>query len=293
MVRRKADRARVVREVVQPEWSRLVDQHPEDAAARRRAAEQAPLLVVSPVVMKRRDAAVGPEHPERGVPGARDARRGLDDRLQRLVEVEPARDRDAGLDDLRELVVLCGRGCHACVEDTGRSRAGFPAARSRAIPDGSGSARAANYGGVMIDSSRPRRRDAHAARLRRRRHPRAARSQRVATTAPRRRRRGRDPRQQPRRGRRRRARRGALRGSWPSAASRRRRSPAAAIPRAPSASTAERDAYDTIVVGRRNLRDAGAPARIGGRARRLGRGLRRGRGGVTALATVRAGGPPT
>ena len=126
MVRRKADRARVVREIAEPQRAGLVDQDAEDAATRRQRPEQLALVGGEAGRDEARDPAVGPEHAEGAVGRAREACRRLDDGLQRLVEIEALRDRHPGLDDLRELVLRqrCGHRSSGSHRLLVRARAG-------------------------------------------------------------------------------------------------------------------------------------------------------------------------
>ncbi len=122
MVGWEAHRARIVREVAKPERAGVVDQGAEHPAAGRRRAQQAALLVVEAGRDEAADAAVRAQHAERRVPCAGHACRRLHDRAQRLVEIEPAGHRDAGLRDHRELAVLCGGGSHDPFEGSARRR---------------------------------------------------------------------------------------------------------------------------------------------------------------------------
>ena len=132
MIGREADGARIVGELVQTERARLVDEHAQDAPSSREAAEQFALLAREPRRDEAADAAIRPEHPEGAVGRAGHSRGGLDDGLQRLVEIESAGDRSAGLHDLRELVVRSRCG-HA--DRRGYTTAGFPQERRRAPAD--------------------------------------------------------------------------------------------------------------------------------------------------------------
>ena len=139
MVGRESDGSRVVREIDETKRRGLVDEHAEDAPARRQIAQLLALLVTHPGRDEAADASVRAEHTERAVRRARDARRRLDDRSQRLVQDRGHGDGRASLHDLSELVLLCGGG-HGWTRPY--THCGFPVARTRAPADGLAAARA-------------------------------------------------------------------------------------------------------------------------------------------------------
>jgi hypothetical protein len=69
---REPDRTRILGQVVQPQWFRLADQHPEDAATARQRANLRAQVVVDPVgdeLLELRSARV--DHAECRVASAR------------------------------------------------------------------------------------------------------------------------------------------------------------------------------------------------------------------------------
>ncbi len=110
MVRRESGRSRVVRKIGQTQRPGLVDEHAEDAPARGQIAQLFALLIAEPGRDETTDATIRAEHAERAVRGAGNARRRLDDRPQRVVQVQTASDGSASLHDLGELLLLCGSG---------------------------------------------------------------------------------------------------------------------------------------------------------------------------------------
>ena len=93
---RKAGTARVFGQVVEAQRLRLGDHHPKDAAAVGRLADRGVRRGIDPVgheSLEPRAARV--DHPERGVPGAGQVGRGLDEPLQEPLERELRGDRHA------------------------------------------------------------------------------------------------------------------------------------------------------------------------------------------------------
>ena len=87
MSRREADRARILREVVQPQRPRLADQHPEDAAPARQVADLRAQVVVDAVgdELLQLDP-VRVDHAERGIASAGQLGRGLHEPVEQRVE---------------------------------------------------------------------------------------------------------------------------------------------------------------------------------------------------------------
>ena len=87
MSRREADRARVLREVVQPQRLRLADQHPEDAAPARQVADLRAQVVVDAVgdELLQLDP-VRVDHAERRVASAGQLGRRLHEPVEQRVE---------------------------------------------------------------------------------------------------------------------------------------------------------------------------------------------------------------
>ena len=89
MVRRKADRARVVGDVVEAKRLRVVDQGAEEPAAVRRVADELLSLLVDPgdhELLQSKAALI--DHPERRVRRSGQLGRGLHDLLENRVEGE-------------------------------------------------------------------------------------------------------------------------------------------------------------------------------------------------------------
>ena len=89
MVRRKADRARVVGDVVEAKRLRVVDQGAEDPAAVRQVADEGLGLLVDPrddELLQSTAALI--DHSERRVLGSGQLGRGLHDLLENRVEGE-------------------------------------------------------------------------------------------------------------------------------------------------------------------------------------------------------------
>src|SRR4051794_37138167 len=105
---READGARVVRDVVQPQRSRVADEDAEDAASVRRVADLVPRRLVD----ARRDEALetclrSVGDAERRVPCARDLFGRLDELLQEGGERERGPERDARLDEPAQPLTCC------------------------------------------------------------------------------------------------------------------------------------------------------------------------------------------
>ena len=100
MVRWKADRARILAQVVQAQGLRLADQDAENAAPTREVADRRMRLGVDAgrqEALELRAAAV--DHPEGSVAGAREVGGGPDQALEEHVERQLRRDRDARLEE--------------------------------------------------------------------------------------------------------------------------------------------------------------------------------------------------
>jgi hypothetical protein len=82
VVRREADRARVLGDVVEPQRPGVIDQHPEDAAPNRDLADRRPLGVAEARRDELGDGAVASQHPQRPIAGAGELDGQLDDALQ-------------------------------------------------------------------------------------------------------------------------------------------------------------------------------------------------------------------
>src|SRR5215218_9954585 len=107
MVRGEADRTRILREVVEAQRLRVVDQRAEYAAAVRRVADRSLGLRVDAgddEPLERLPAGV--DDPERRIAGSGQLRGRLDDLLEHRVERELGRERDTGVDDCTEAVHL-------------------------------------------------------------------------------------------------------------------------------------------------------------------------------------------
>ena len=109
VVGRKADGARIGRQVVEPECVRVPNQHPEDPAAVRKVADAFLRLRVDARGQEALERAAGwIDHAERRVPRPRQLRRGVDDSLQEGIERELRRDRDPGVDQPAPAGLHCG-----------------------------------------------------------------------------------------------------------------------------------------------------------------------------------------
>ena len=100
VVRGKADRPRIRRQVVEPERVRFTDQDAENPAAAGQVADPLVRLRVDPggqEALERDAGAV--DHAERRIAGGRQLGGGLDDPLEHTVESELGRDRDPRVDE--------------------------------------------------------------------------------------------------------------------------------------------------------------------------------------------------
>ena len=105
MVRREADRARILAEVVQPQRLRVADQDAEDPPAARQLADRRVRLGVDPVVRKRSSCEPLPvDHAQRGVARAGELGGRLDEPLQERVERQLRGQRDACLDQRAQAI---------------------------------------------------------------------------------------------------------------------------------------------------------------------------------------------
>src|SRR5204862_6217201 len=110
---RKADRARILADLVEAQRPRVADQHAEDAAARRQVADLPPRLRVDAGGDEALEArAAGIEYAESGISGTRQRGRGLDHLLEHRVERELRAERDARLDEGTRPVGPVLGGCH-------------------------------------------------------------------------------------------------------------------------------------------------------------------------------------
>ena len=98
MVRRKADRSRVVGDVVEPDGFWVVDQHAENAQPLGQVADLRAHLFIDAFVDELDKFMVVPADTERPVLGIDELDRGVHDRSQRFIELEPGRDYQHGLD---------------------------------------------------------------------------------------------------------------------------------------------------------------------------------------------------
>ena len=103
MTRRKTYGSWIVRQFVESERASVGDQRAEDSAPVRRVADDCSGLLVDPGGHEALEARPGRvDHAQRGILGARDERRRLDDALQDAVERELRADREAGFDERAE-----------------------------------------------------------------------------------------------------------------------------------------------------------------------------------------------
>ena len=98
MARRKADGARVFRQIVEAQRPGIGDQRAENAAPARQVADHSPRLVVDAVRDEPLEARPGRiDDAECGVPRTGDERRRLDDALENAVERKLRADCEPGL----------------------------------------------------------------------------------------------------------------------------------------------------------------------------------------------------
>src|SRR4051812_14580415 len=99
MHRRKADRARVLAEIVQAQRYRFVDQDTEDPTAARKLTDRPMRFRVDAGRQEALElSAAGIDDAERGVSGARQVGRSRDETLQERLEGKLGRDRHARLE---------------------------------------------------------------------------------------------------------------------------------------------------------------------------------------------------
>ena len=100
VLRREADRARVVGDVLEPQRVCVPDQDAEDAPAERRVTDAGPRLLVDADGEEALEGGAGAvDHSERRVAGTGQRRGRLDDPLQQCVERELRAQRDARVDE--------------------------------------------------------------------------------------------------------------------------------------------------------------------------------------------------
>ena len=88
----------MVRDVIEPDGLRIVDQHAENAQPLRQVADLGVRLFIDAFVDELDQFMVVPTHTERAVLGIDELDCGVHDRSQCLVEFEPGRDHQHRLD---------------------------------------------------------------------------------------------------------------------------------------------------------------------------------------------------
>jgi hypothetical protein len=94
MVRREADRGRMLSDVGQPDHVGVSDQHSQHAAPLGQVTHHRPLLGTDTDVDEFGQAPAPAEHPQRAVTGINQLHRGLHDALQGGVQLQPGTHRD-------------------------------------------------------------------------------------------------------------------------------------------------------------------------------------------------------
>ena len=98
VVGREADRSGVVRDVVEPNGFRVVDQHAEHAKPLGQVADLGVHLFIDAFVDELDKFMVVPADTQSAVLSVDELDRGVHDRSQGFVELEPGRDHQHGLD---------------------------------------------------------------------------------------------------------------------------------------------------------------------------------------------------
>ena len=111
MVRRKADRARVVGDLVQPQRLGVRDEGAEDPASARQLADLVRLLLIDSRVDEALEAlATLVDHAKGRVAGAGQGSRRLGELQQQGIERQLRAERNAGLDEAAEALTVRGPG---------------------------------------------------------------------------------------------------------------------------------------------------------------------------------------
>jgi hypothetical protein len=121
--RREADRARILRKVVQPQRVCLANQHPEDAASARQGADGPVRLRVDAVRHEplELEAACG-DHAERRVAGASQLGGRLHEPLQERVQRQLGGDGQTGREERAQPPFADGKSVHPASLTLSRSR---------------------------------------------------------------------------------------------------------------------------------------------------------------------------
>src|SRR5262249_30194716 len=128
MVGGEADRPRILAEITEPQWNRLVDQNAQDAPALREVADRGALLRLDPGREEPGQTPAGAvEHAKCRVARPGERRCGLDDPLQRPVERELRAHGDTGVDQRAQAELLARNG-HPAIIDAQRRRNRLPRA---------------------------------------------------------------------------------------------------------------------------------------------------------------------
>ena len=98
MVGREADRSGVVRDVVEPNGFRVVDQHAEDAEPLGQVADLGVHIFIDAFVDELDKFVVVPADTDRAVLRVDEFDRGVHDSSQGFIELEPRRDHQHGFD---------------------------------------------------------------------------------------------------------------------------------------------------------------------------------------------------
>jgi hypothetical protein len=113
MVLRKSDRARIVRDVMQPKRLSVPDQDAEDAAPVRQITDRSMSVRVDPGRQEPLECLAGlVDHPERCVAGTGELRCRLDNALQQGIERELRTEGDARVHEDAETTELVRFGAH-------------------------------------------------------------------------------------------------------------------------------------------------------------------------------------